>query len=266
MFGKGSFLLLLIGIVLCSCGGEERSSQMSVVEKTNLTNLEKKVADHPDSLLLVHELIETYRNEGKYEQAISLTRENIEKDAGNAYLWNILAALHFENADTARAIQALEEAIAIYPLPDYLSALGKIYAQLQDERSLEIADELIATGQDRYVKNGYFIKGFFFNYQHYPQITIAYMDSAINLDHTFMYAYREKAIALYELQNYKRALAVLKRAVTLQNNFDEGYYWMGRNYEALKDTASAIASYERALLYDKNYLEAREALEQLNQK
>jgi tetratricopeptide (TPR) repeat protein len=79
-----------------------------------------------------------------------------------------------------------------------------------------------------------------------------------------MYAYREKAIALYNLSKYKAAVDVLKRAITLQNNFDEGYYWMGRSYEKLGMIKEAIQSYENALLYDKDYVEARQALDQLN--
>ncbi|HEX7458923.1 MAG TPA: tetratricopeptide repeat protein, partial [Ginsengibacter sp.] len=79
----------------------------------------------------------------------------------------------------------------------------------------------------------------------------------------YMFSYREKAIALYDLGKYREALEVLKRAVTVQNNFDEGYYWMGKCYEKLGNKEDAIQSYQTALLYDKNFLEAREALNKL---
>ena len=80
-----------------------------------------------------------------------------------------------------------------------------------------------------------------------------------------MYAYREKAIALYNLSKYNDALKVLKRAVTIQNNYDEGYFWMGKCYEKLNQKDEAIQSYQSALLYDKNFTEAREALKRLEE-
>ncbi len=55
----------------------------------------------------------------------------------------------------------------------------------------------------------------------------------------------------------------MKRAVTIQNNFDEGYYWMGKCYEKLNKKDEAIQSYQNALLYDKDFIEAREALDRL---
>ena len=54
-----------------------------------------------------------------------------------------------------------------------------------------------------------------------------------------------------------------KRTVTIQNNFDEGYYWMGKCYEKLNRKDDAIQSYQTALLYDKNFTEAKEALEKI---
>jgi tetratricopeptide (TPR) repeat protein len=62
---------------------------------------------------------------------------------------------------------------------------------------------------------------------------------------------------------YKDAIKVLERAVTIQNNFDEGYFWLGKCYEKLNQKDEAIQNYQNALLYDKNYIEAREALQKL---
>lgn len=126
-----------------------------------------------------------------------------------------------------------------------------------------IADELLHTNKTKSGKDAYFIKGLYYNYTNAPQKAIAFLDSCLNLDFTYMYAYREKAIALYDQTKYADALTVLKRAVTIQNNFDEGYFWMGKCYEKLNRNEDAIQSYQTALLYDKDYTEARAALEKL---
>ncbi len=228
-----------------------------------LESLKNAVDKHPDSLLLVYDLIEQFRNEGQYDSAVALTDKQIQKDSGNAFLWNIKATLYFENDDTLKAIDALEHAIDIYPLPAYMAALGTIYAEIKNRNALHIADELIYLNTDKSTKHAYFIKGLYYNYIEKSDSAILFLDRSLQLDYTYMYAYREKAIALYQLKKYEEAINVLRRAVTMQNNFDEGYYWMGKAYEKLHQNEDAILCYQNALLYDQDYIEAREALNRL---
>ena len=228
-----------------------------------LGSLKKAVAQYPDSLLLVHDLIEQYRNHGQYDSALAITNNQILKDSGNAFLWNIKATLYFENEDTLMAIDALKHAINIYPLPEYLAALGTIYAEIKDRNALHIADELIQLNKERSTKHAFFIKGLYYNFADKSDSAILFLDRCLQLDYTYMYAYREKAIALYQLKKYEEAINILRRAVTIQNNFDEGYYWMGKAYEKLDQKEDAIFCYQNALLYDKGYIEAREALDRL---
>lgn len=81
-----------------------------------------------------------------------------------------------------------------------------------------------------------------------------------------MYAYREKCIALYDLGKYKDALQVITKAITLQNGYEEGYYYEGRCLEKLNRKADAIESYQTALMYAPDYIEAKEALAKLGVK
>ena len=81
-----------------------------------------------------------------------------------------------------------------------------------------------------------------------------------------MFAYREKGNCLYDLGKYEDAITVLDKAVTLQNNFDEGYYWLGRCLEKLNKPNDAIEEYKTALLYSPDYIEAKEALTRLGAK
>ena len=56
---------------------------------------------------------------------------------------------------------------------------------------------------------------------------------------------------------------VLDKAVTLQNNFEEGYYYKGRTLEKLNRIKDAIEAYQMALAYDPEYIEAKDALGRL---
>lgn len=230
---------------------------------SSIEDLKSLVAEYPDSLMLVQELVQTYRNAGQYDSAINLTDKTLQRDPENAHLWNMKATLYYENGDTLNAIQALKEAIRIYPLPEYIVALGTVYAEMKSVNAIQIANDLLENGPEKNYDDAFFIKGLYYNYADQPKRAISVLDSCLAKDYTYMYAYREKAIALYHLKQYQESISVLKRAVTLQNNYDEGYYWMGRSYEKLNKPDSAAESYQNALLYDKNYTEAQEALDQL---
>ncbi|MEO8568263.1 MAG: tetratricopeptide repeat protein [Ginsengibacter sp.] len=253
---------IIVFLLFISCTNNDKVKQepVAAITKDGLKNLIKK---YPDSLMLVQDLIESYRNDASYDSAIALTDEEIKKDSGNAYLWNMKATLHFENDDTINAIKSLEQAVRIYPLPEYLIALGTIYAEVKNVKSLIIADELLKVNKSKSGKDAFFVKGLYYNYTGDKNKAITFFDSSLKLDFTYMYSYREKAIALYDLGRYDAALQTLKRAITIQNNFEEGYYWMGKCYEKLRQRDDAIQSYQNALLYDKNFIEARHALDRL---
>jgi len=257
------YLAGVISIASVSCNEVDKNAVRSAPANSKEA-IKNAISLYPDSLSLVQNLIELYRNEGSYDSAITLTDRQLQRDSGNAYLWNMKATLHFENNDTAHAIDALEHAVDIYPLPEYLVALGTVYAENKNPKALKIAKGLLKGNRVKSGADAMFISGLYYTYVNDKAKAISYFDSSLHIDYAYMYSYREKAIALYDLGKYAPALDVLKKAVTIQNNFDEGYYWMGKCYEKLGDKPSAIQSYQTALLYDNDYTEAKDALDQLN--
>jgi Flp pilus assembly protein TadD len=256
-------LFIIIATLIISCQDKVKNKDTPVVGRPSEISLKKAVAKYPDSLAIWEELIKYYRDNGNYDSAIAITNQAIQKDSDVAELWDIKATLHFENEDTLAAIKDFETAINIYPLPEYLISLGTLYAQTKNPKALMIADALIIGNRAKAQREAIFIKGLYYNYTGSKKKAIIFFDSCLRIDYTYMFAYREKAIALYELGKYEDAEQVLTRAVTVQNNFDEGYYWLGRCYEKLNRKEEAIESYQKALLYDKDFVEAREALEGL---
>jgi tetratricopeptide (TPR) repeat protein len=254
---------LLIVLFIISCNGNENNTAIVPVVKTSEASLKEAIAKYPDSLSVREDLIEYYRDNGNYDSAIAITNQAIQKDSNVAELWDIKATLHFENEDTLGAIKAFETAINIYPLPEYLISLGTLYAQTKNPKALMIADALIIGDRAKAQREALFIKGLYYNFTGNQQKAIRFFDSCIHMDYNYMFAYREKAIALYDLGKFEEAVQVLTRAVTVQNNFDEGYYWLGRCYEKMNRKEEAIESYQKALLYDKEFVEAKEALARL---
>jgi Putative Zn-dependent protease, contains TPR repeats len=255
-------------ILICfSCNNNQGNINPTLPgQNKNDVQLKQDIAKYPDSLLLVEKLIQYYREAGAYDSALAVTDKALQKAPELASLWDIKGTLHFENGDTVNAIRSFEKAIDIYPLPEYVMSLGTLYAQTKNPKALTMADALVFADKAKAGKEANFIKGLYYTYTGDKKKAIALFDSCIHMDYTYMFAYREKAIALYDEGKYEEALKVLERAVTIQNNFDEGYYWMGNCYKKLNKKEEAIQSYHTALMYDKDFIEARDSLKTLEAK
>jgi tetratricopeptide (TPR) repeat protein len=168
------FFLLLLG----SCKpGDKKIEHQFAADPNSIESIKNDIRKNPDSLMLKENLIEAYRNAGYYDSAIAVANQELQKDSGSAYLWNIKASLYFENNDTLNAIKSLQHAIDIYPLPDYLVALGTVYAEIKDKNSLVIADGLLRSNKSKMGKDAYFIKGLYYNYTNDFKKAILNLDS-----------------------------------------------------------------------------------------
>ncbi|MFT3911031.1 MAG: tetratricopeptide repeat protein [Ferruginibacter sp.] len=224
--------------------------------------LKDAISKHPDSLLLKENLIQYYAENGNYSAALKTVGDALLKDSMNAPLWDIQANLHFENADTLDAINDFEHAIKISAQPEYVIALGTLYGQTKNPLALQTADALL-TSNAKAEKEAYFIKGLYYSFSNNKIKAIDFFDKCLSISYTFMDAYIEKSIALYDLGKYSEALTVLDKALTLQNNFDEGYYYSGKCLEKLNRIPEAIQSYQNALRVKPDYVEAKDALGRL---
>ncbi|CAN5896384.1 hypothetical protein BH11BAC4_BH11BAC4_09040 [soil metagenome] len=259
-------------LIICSACNDRKKVEKppTVTPATEIPSEEKKLKDaitkYPDSLLLKENLVQYFRDNGNYFNAIKTIDEAIKKDSGKARLWDIKATLHFEDADTVNSIKAFEKAIDLFPDPQYIISLGTLFAQTKNPLALQMADALLIGSKANAGKEAFFIKGLYYTYINEKQKSIVFFDKCLSLNYTFMDAYREKAIALYDLGKYEEALVVLDKAITLQNNFDEGYYYSGQCLEKLNRKTEAIQAYQNAIICDPNYIEAKDALAKLGVK
>lgn len=248
-------------MILTACNEPEK--QEPPKELSAEDQLKEQVAKFPDSLLLKENLIQYYRENGNYENALKEVNNAVQKDTGNIRLWDIKAILHFEDGDTLQSIRSFEKALSIYPLPEDMISLATLYAQTKNAKALSLADTLLIKFKPDATKQALFIKGLYYSFTEDKIKAIGFFDQCLALDFHNMDAYREKAIALYDLKKYEDALTVLNRAITLENNFDEGYYYKGRCLEKLNRKEEAIEAYQSALMYTPDYIEAKDALARL---
>lgn len=255
-------------LLLQACNGANESKEPADVENRSTIEdqLKASVKQFPDSLLLKENLIQYYRENGNYDGALHEVNRALQSDSANARLWDIKAILHSENEDTAAAINAFEKAVDIVAEPADIISLATLYAQTKNSKALELADALLLADRAKADKEAVFIKGLYFSSTGQKEKAIRFFDECLSMDYTFMYAYREKCLALYDLGKFQPALDVINKALTLQNGYEEGYYYQGKCLERLNRPAEAIEAYQTALMYAPDYIEAKEALARLGVK
>lgn len=247
-----------------SCNGKKKNDSSPVPKITSEDiKLQKEIERYPDSLLLKENLLQLLRDKGEYHKAIQQADLYIKSDSLNERLWHINGILNYENGDTSKAADCFTKAMKIIRNPNDLLYLATIKAHRKDSTSLLMADDLITNNKNEFENQALFIKGIYFSEKKDYQKSIAYFDSCLKISYTFMEAYREKAICLYQMKKYEDAVKVLQKAILVQNSYDEGYYYLGQCYEKMNLKDEAIASYRNALLYSPDYTEAKDALKKL---
>ena len=255
--------LLSALLVLIACND---NAEKKITAADPEAQLKTAIGNYPDSALLKEKLVQFYRDNNNDSMAMATIDDAIKKDAAYDRWWDIKAQLYEAGNDTANSIRSWEKAAAIYPDPKYLLPLGYLYANLKNARAIIIADTLLNAYKPKYDKEALLIKGIYYNKSD-KQKAIDFFDHALALSYTFMEAYREKAITLYELGKYDEAIKVLERATTVQSTYDEAWYWMGRCNEKLNKLNEAKENYqqaaEAAAKNNEEYPEAIEALDKL---
>ncbi len=246
-----------LAVLLFSCNNNTGADDADMPAQEKL--LRDEIAKYPDSVLLKENLVQYFRDNNNYSQAIAETEKNIAKDSANERLWYMKATLLTENDDTAKAITAWERTIKISPRPEYLMSLGTLYALAKDPLALAMGD-LLMSPMGRAMNQGLFIKGMYYNNIGKKENAIAFFDQCLQLDYTNLMAYREKAMVEYDMGKYLEALKTLELSLAIKKTYDEAYYWMGRCYEKLGKKEEAIDNYKTALQISPDYVEAKDAL------
>ena len=254
-----SFILLFSA---CNEGSENKKIT-PVTEIPTIKLMQDLIQKYPDSLIFKETIIQYYRDSAEYNKAIELTTIYLKSDSLNTKLWRIRGTLAAENDDTLLSIQCFENIINIQPSGNDLVWLAILYASTKNPNANIIADSLLTNKNAQFEKEAFYIKGYYLTRTNKKQASIAYFDKSILSSYTFVEAYREKALALYDLKKYKEALDVLGKAITVKNNYDEAYYYSGLCLEQMNNKQLAAEYYQNALIYNPDYELAEIALNKL---
>lgn len=258
-------IVTAITALLFACNGNADENTTATGKTAELILLEKQVAARPDSVGLRYRLMNELLKNNLYAEAIAQNDTLLNGDSANAVFWYRRGAIRLQQGDTSTAIASMQTAVQKEPMfMEPLLDIASVYAARSDSNAITVTNKVIRVAPDARIKSeATFIQGLYYSNINDKARALASFDECIKNDYTFLEAYIEKGLLLYDQQNYAEALKVFERAIQVSNTFAEAYYQLGRCQEALGNKAEAILDYQKALGLDKNFTAARDALERL---
>lgn len=226
--------------------------------------LEEALKKIPGSLLLQLSLARALSTENKIDEALVICDRILQQNPQQVDLLKMKADLLTKKGNDKEALAVLEKAYQLTPYEielNYILALK--YAESKNPRVVALCDSLIKVDSDGLHAEPYYYKGIYFaNLKDYPR-ALSLFDESIKVDYTFFDSYIEKGGLLYEMKKYPDALKVFNLALTVSPDNADNYYWIGKCQEAMGQKEEARLNYQRAVGLDKDFKEAREALERM---
>jgi tetratricopeptide (TPR) repeat protein len=243
-------------------GKDDSSSAQS---SATVKGLQESLKEHPDSAGLRYRLVEELNRAGNYKEALKQSDSLLQQDSTNPAFWYKRGQILAVSGDSVKAIGALKISIDRAPLfmePQLL--LAAIYANRNNPVALKIADHIVQSSEDpRTETQARFIKGLYYSNINDKPAALRQFDSCIVNDYSFLDAYVEKGLVLYDQKDYAGALKVFEKSIEVSNTFAEAYYQAGRCEEALGNKEEAVNYYKKALGLDKTLEAAAKALQRL---
>lgn len=258
-------------LLLAACKNDLKEKETGTRPKENIPapvqDLLTSVEQYPDSMGLRMKLVDALDSLGAYPQALGQLDSLIRKDSLNYGLWYRKALLQENAKDTAGALRSYRYAIRIYPSPDAMLAAANLLAEKKDTTALRICQQLMALGMGReYAAHCHFITGIYYARTGNQAKAIESFNNCIRNDLNYMEAYMEKGFLYFDHHQTQEALQIFQTVVTIKNTYADGYYWIAKCREILKQPAEAIDNYRKSLTLDPTLSEAAAALNRLGAK
>jgi tetratricopeptide (TPR) repeat protein len=245
--------------------GYRYASTLSIIGQTDraiqlLTDCSKKFPTNPAFPGLLGEI---YQQSGKTKEALAIYDALLAKDSLDNETWYEKGLLLEKTRDTAQAIRALSKAYSLQPVNTYGLELAHVYAESSNPVALSICDDIMHKDSSHELLDPMFIKGIYYSNTAQYKKAVVQFDSCIGRDWKFTDAYLEKGIALYQQKRYDTAMTTFLMTIKVSDTYPDGYYWVGRCFEATGRKDQAILYYRQALALDKDFTEAADHIKRI---
>ncbi|TCJ12470.1 tetratricopeptide repeat protein [Flaviaesturariibacter flavus] len=218
----------------------------------------------PQSLPLAIGLARAYQKKGQAAAALELCDNILKVFPNQLDARSLKAELQQEAGDEAGALHTLETAHAFAPSDGELAhRLAFAYAQSGNNKTLALADSLIAADKEAIHAEPYYFKGIYFSQKGNNKEALRQLNEAIEHDYTFIDAYMEKGQLQYNAKQYAAAEQTYTLALRITPTFADAWHWLAKAQEAQGKKAEAKANYQKAFGLDKSNTEAKAAADKL---
>lgn len=266
---KVSILFSFWVIFISACNnnsGTEKTGVKDTLQTTNqLSELEQKLNQSPNSDSLREGFIQELVLQQQYDKALSQIDILLQKDtASPAYLFMKADALE-KKGDTSNAIAFFEKSIvSAGKFVEAEARVAMLYAETGNKNALVVCAALLKDPTAIQMRSDLlFIEAIYYNKIKDTKKAISIYDQLIREDYTYLDAYIEKGLVYYDQGNFAAAFTSFERSTNVSNKYADGYFWMAKAQEKLHQQQEAIDNYKRALALDQTITEAREALKRL---
>lgn len=257
-------------ILTSSCQGNGSEAENSSIKPDSLfspiAKLEKSIQTYPDSLLLIAKLSDLQEANGQLDVAFATIEKGLQKDSTSVIFHNRRASLLLAKGDTSGAISGLLKSLSYAPeQTDIHVELGFLYAAQKKKNALMVADFLLTqTDQPALQTQARFMKGIYFVNMGDKKNALLNFNECIINDYTFIDAYMEKGILLYNDKKFTEAQKSFEKVLTISNTHTEAYLWTGKSLEAQNKKEEALDFYKKTIGLDDKMKEAADAVERLS--
>ena len=245
--------------------GLQYASTLSILGQTDaaIRLLQKCREQFPSNANFSNLLGDIYLQSGRSKEALGLYDSMLKRDSLDFEAWYEKALIQERMSDTPDAILSLQHAVSLQPVNTYTLELAHMYAETNNALALSLCDEVLRKDSIHELTDPLFIKGIYYSNTAQYKKAIVQFDSCIHRDWKFTDAYLEKGIAQFKQKNYQDALKTFQMTINVSNTYADGYYWVGRCYEMMGNKEQALLYYQQAVGLDKNFTEAKEAIQRL---
>ncbi len=198
----------------------------------------------------------------EYTKAFNTINTVLRQDVYNPEGYFLKGMIYKDMNDTAKAISSFQTALNV--MPDYKDAiiqLGQIYALQSNPIALQYYTN--AFRLDTGDVFPLFAKGVFHQQQGQPEQAKEQYRECIRRDHQYADAYYNMGFLYLEQDSIDKAWRHFDLLTRISPTDAEAYYHRGVCNELLEKKQDAAADFRQALVFDKDYPEAQEALKRV---